>query len=232
VEQLAEWAEHERYKLDIVTRFRQSGRLLEIGPATGGFAFLAKRAGYDVTAIEMSVECCDFLARVAGIHVINSSDEIAALRAADPVDVIALWHVVEHLRDPFEAISAAVRRLRPGGIVVIAAPNPAALQFRILRSLWTHVDAPRHLFLIPIPVMQEALQAAGLRPLLVTTNDLGSIGWNQFGWEFSLANLVSGARAKRKAHQAGRVLTRVLAPWERVEGYGSAYTVVFQRPER
>jgi hypothetical protein len=106
------------------------------------------------------------------------------------------------------------------------------LQFRILRSLWTHVDAPRHLFLIPIPVMQEALQAEGLRPLLVTTNDLGSIGWNQFGWEFSLANLVSGGRGKRKAHQAGRILTRVLAPWERVEGYGSAYTVVFQRPER
>ena len=36
----------ERYKLEIVQRFVQRGKLLEIGPAIGGFAYLAKEAGF------------------------------------------------------------------------------------------------------------------------------------------------------------------------------------------
>jgi SAM-dependent methyltransferase len=231
VELLAVAAEHERYKLDIVGRFHQPGQLLEIGPATGGFALLAKRAGFDVSAIEMSPECCEFLSRVVGIHVVNSKSEVAALRESEPADVIALWHVVEHLRDPFELISVAAQRLRPGGILVIAAPNPSAFQFSVLRSYWTHVDAPRHLFLIPISVMQEALRAQGLHPLLITTTDPGSLGWNQFGWEYSLANFLSSPRLRHYAMRAGRLLTRMLARLEDVEGRGSAYTVVFQRPQ-
>jgi len=231
VELLGVAAEDERYKLDIVKRFRNSGRLLEIGPATGGFALLAKRAGFDVSAIEMSPECCEFLSRVVGIPVVNSRSEVAALSASEPVDVIALWHVVEHLRDPFELIAVAAQRLRPGGILVIAAPNPSAFQFSLLRSYWTHVDAPRHLFLIPISVMQEALKNQGLHPLLTTTTDPGSLGWNRFGWEYSFANFLSSPRLRHYAMRVGRLLTRVLSPLEEVEGRGSAYTVVFQRPQ-
>jgi len=232
VEQLAEWAEHERYKIDVINRFRQSGRLLEIGPAGGGFAFLAKRAGFDVSAIEMSPDCCEFLTRVVGVQVMQSNDEAAALRATQPADVIALWHVVEHLHEPFALLNQAAKNLKPGGILVIATPNPAALQFAILRSHWVHVDAPRHLFLFPIPVMRQILKAQGLEPLLTTTRDPGSIGWNEFGWEYSLANLVGGARLKYNARRLGRLVTRVLAPWEQVEGRGSAYTIIFQRPEK
>src|SRR5256885_500828 len=43
LEELAAWGEAERYKLDIVKRFNSGGRLIEIGPASGAFAYLAKR---------------------------------------------------------------------------------------------------------------------------------------------------------------------------------------------
>src|SRR5690242_20672074 len=42
LEELAAWGNTERYKLDIVSRFRRGGRLIEIGPASGAFAYLSK----------------------------------------------------------------------------------------------------------------------------------------------------------------------------------------------
>ena len=57
----------ERYKIDIVKRFAPGGRLVEIGPARGNFCYLAKKAGFEVTAIERDRRCCDFIQRCLGI---------------------------------------------------------------------------------------------------------------------------------------------------------------------
>jgi 2-polyprenyl-3-methyl-5-hydroxy-6-metoxy-1,4-benzoquinol methylase len=132
VEELAEWAISERYKIEIVKRFRTSGRLVEIGPASGGFCHLAKEAGFDVSAIEMDRRSCEFLATKLGIDVLESADEAAALEGAQPADVIAMWHVIEHLVDPWSMIKVAAERLRPGGVLVLATPNPEAFQFAVL----------------------------------------------------------------------------------------------------
>ena len=40
---LARMAQHERYKIDLVTRYVARERLLEIGPGAGGFAYREAR---------------------------------------------------------------------------------------------------------------------------------------------------------------------------------------------
>lgn len=222
-------AEHERYKIEIVQRFVKSGALLEIGPSWGAFCLLAKRAGFAVEAIEMDRICCDFINSKLGIKAINRDDERAALDEAKPADVIALWHVIEHLRDPWSLITRAVQQLNPNGILVIAAPNPDAFQFGIFGARWTHVDAPRHVHLLPISLLRKKLTGLGLEELLTTTTDPGSLGWNEFGWTFSLANMVKPPLAKRLLRIVGRVLTRLLSWHEGSEGRGSGYTVVFRK---
>ena len=222
-------SEPERYKIDIILNFIKQGRLLEIGPASGGFSYLAKNAGFEVEAIEMDKKCCDFLNQVVGIRAINSHDESAALRKLAPVHVIALWHVIEHLPEPWIMLEEAAKKLLPGGILVIAAPNPAALQFKILGKYWTHVDAPRHVSLIPLSTLTRKMKAYGMQAVLQTTRDAGSIGWNSFGWRESFANFFVHPRAKRLARIIGTILTKVLAPLESREGRGSAYTVVFRQ---
>jgi hypothetical protein len=122
--------------------------------------------------------------------------------------------------------------LNPGGIIVIAAPNPAALQFRLQGSRWPHVDAPRHAFLIPIEVLSGSLERAGLRPLLKTTRDAGSLGWNQFGWEYWISNRFRGPRLQARVRRIGRLVSKLMSPFEGIEGRGAAYTVIYQRPER
>ena len=221
---------HEQYKIDLVRQFVSSGRLLEIGPSWGAFCLLAKRAGFSVEAIEMDPACCDFLASRIGVRAICSSDEAAALNEAAEPDVIAAWHVLEHLRDPWRLLEAAARRLAPGGVLVLALPNPHAFQFRVLGRYWAHVDAPRHLHLVPPRLLRERAEAAGLEQLMCTTTDYGSLRWNEFGWVFSLPHLSSSPFMKRALRSAGSRISRLVSPIERREGAGSAYTAVFRKP--
>jgi 2-polyprenyl-3-methyl-5-hydroxy-6-metoxy-1,4-benzoquinol methylase len=218
-----------RYKIEILRAFAKSGRLLEIGPACGDFALQAKQAGFEVDTIEMDPRCCEFLVKQVGVRATCTADTLGALREAGPYDVIAMWHVIEHLTDALETLAAASARLKPGGVLVIAAPNPEAFQFRILRGWWTHVDAPRHVVLIPLSLLCKHAGQRGLETVLATTDDEGARGWNQFGWERSLGNIVSGNRLRRWMQSMGRFLTRMAMRWDRQEGRGSTYTVVFRK---
>jgi SAM-dependent methyltransferase len=220
----------ENYKLELIRRFVRQGRLLEIGPGLGGFACLAKEAGYVVDAIEMDEECCTFLSEVVGVRVICSPAPASVLTDEGPFDVVALWHVLEHLPDPLEMLAAASTHLTPGGVVVIAAPNPDSLQFRLLGRWWAHVDAPRHLFLVPLGLLVQRAREHGLEPVFHTTTDEGGIGWNYFGWRESLANMTQArGRLRPLARAVGSGLTHVAAPLERTGLRGATYTVVLKK---
>lgn len=221
---------HEQYKIDLVRKFVRSGRMLEIGPSWGAFCLLAKRAGFAVEAIEMDPDCCEFLTSRIGVRTICRNDEAAALAEATTPDVIAAWHVLEHLRDPWRLINVAAARLAPGGILVFALPNPHAFQFRLLGRYWTHVDAPRHLHLVPPAVLRAHAEAAGLEQVLCTTTDQGSLGWNRFGWIFSLPHFAAKPSVKRALRFAGRMISIPAALIENREGAGAAYTAVFRKP--
>ncbi len=229
-EEMSAWSRSERYKLDIVTRFRRGGRLIEIGPASGAFAYLAREAGFDVAAIEMDARCCAYLANELRIEVVHSAEEAKALEGLAPADVIALWHVLEHLSDPWHMLEVAAAKLNPGGILVLAAPNPAAWQFGLLRDRWVHVDAPRHQWLIPAQVLAQRGHALGLASRLQTTRDAGSLSWNRFGWQWSLASGHSSPFARKAAMLAGRVAAAAAWVVESREGRGAAYTLVLQKP--
>jgi SAM-dependent methyltransferase len=72
---------------------------------------------------------------------------------------VVLRHVIEHLRDPREAIARVRGVLEPGGFVYVATPDARALAAKIFGRYWHGYDPPRHLF---------AFTRDGLRPLLST----------------------------------------------------------------
>jgi 2-polyprenyl-3-methyl-5-hydroxy-6-metoxy-1,4-benzoquinol methylase len=220
----------EQYKVDMLRRFVPGGRLIEIGPAIGGFAVLAQEAGYQVSAVEMDARCCRFLRDVVGIETQESDDPAGALRAFAPFDAVAMWHVIEHLRDPAEVLKAAAAAVRPGGVVVLAAPNPEAFQFRVLGSRWTHLDAPRHLFLIPAGELARIGSELGLEVALLTTSDAGTLGWNVFGWRESLAGFAQGRYSRHGLKLLGSLVAGVMRPLDRRDRHGSTYTLVLRRP--
>ncbi len=220
---------HERYKIEIIRRYVRRGRLLEIGPSLGCFTYLARQSGFNAEAIEMDARCAKFLNEVAGIPTVNSSDTCAAVKTLESFDVIALWHVIEHLPNPWETLDAIGKKLNPNGILVLAAPNPNALQFRVLGRYWPHVDAPRHLMLIPYELLVQKMATLGMTIELITTTDEGGLGWNVFGWEYFFSNLCSHRKINRMLRKFGRAVAKLLSPLEKIEGKGSAYTMVFRK---
>ncbi len=229
ISELSKVAEYERYKIDMVKRFASGGRLLEIGPAYGSFIYLAKQAGFDAEAIEMDSNCCKFISETIGAKIMQNNDPAVALESTGSYNVIALWHVIEHLPDPWKTLQAVSTKLQPGGIVILAAPNPEALQYRILGRFWPHVDAPRHLSLIPLRLLSEKMTALGLKTIWWTTRDQGALGWNTFGWVHFFNNITDRRYIKTGLDLVGRFVSVVLGPLERMDSLGSAYTVVFKK---
>jgi SAM-dependent methyltransferase len=69
---------------------------------------------------------------------------------SESFDVIVCWDVVEHLENPGRVLDAFSRWLKPGGLVVIAAPNPRSLSGLITKYTphWFHVWALKNILAI------------------------------------------------------------------------------------
>jgi 2-polyprenyl-3-methyl-5-hydroxy-6-metoxy-1,4-benzoquinol methylase len=143
LKQLELEAGHEKYKIELISRFVGSGRVLDIGAGYGRFVYLAHKAGYQVDAIEINSECCEFITTIIGTRAIVHAQPEVALVDLEPYDGITFWHVIEHLADPWSVMKAAVQKLRIGGWLIVAMPNPESLQFRVFRQYRAHVDSAK-----------------------------------------------------------------------------------------
>jgi 2-polyprenyl-3-methyl-5-hydroxy-6-metoxy-1,4-benzoquinol methylase len=245
-------------RVSFVQQFASKGKLLEVGAGYGAFSYRAQQMGFDVQAIEMDASCCDYMAKI-GIQAICSSSFDSLDNVLGAFDAIALWHVVEHLEDYSGVISILSRHLSPGGVCVICTPNPASLQFKLFRRFWISLDAPRHLYLIPLKVLTACAAKNGLELAFSTASDFEAAAYNKWCWEASLiqwmvsADLVPGAgiraiwgserstvkkcldivrRAglKSVAIGLGRTLNFLLAPLENSGYRGTSYSAVFRKP--
>lgn len=217
----------EAHKVAFLREQVAPGRLVEIGPGEGVFAYAARRAGFEVTAIEMDARACEHLRSAVGVEAINSDDPAAALAELAPVRAIAMWHVLEHLPDPGVVLAAAAAKLEPGGVLALGTPNPDSLQFRVLGARWAHVDAPRHLALVPLDALSAQAATLGLRRVAVTTSDPSGRHWNRFGWEYGLRKRPGTGPASKPVELVALGLTLALRPVEHTGMRGAAYTAVF-----
>jgi 2-polyprenyl-3-methyl-5-hydroxy-6-metoxy-1,4-benzoquinol methylase len=215
-------------KLELACRWvAPPGRLVEVGPGGGVFAYAARQTGFDVTAIEMDERTCRHLRDTVGVETIQSARPAAVLANLPASRVVAMWHVIEHVTDPWALVDAAAANLEAGGALVVATPNPNSLQFRLLRARWAHVDAPRHLFLLPLEALRRRAVSNGLRLAEVTTADPAGRRWNRFGWEYALRRRPAAGPVSRPVAAAALALTLALRPVEDADLRGAAYTAVF-----
>ena len=124
---------------------------------------------------------------------------------------IVLWHALEHLPAPRQAIADAARRLAPGGILVVAVPNYSSLQAKAFGVRWLHLDLPRHLSHLTAEGLLRSLPIEGL--VLVDVSYLRG-GQVAFGWLHGLVGLLPGhpdlyqSVRRSVARERGRVRAR------------------------
>ncbi|MCI0697457.1 class I SAM-dependent methyltransferase [candidate division KSB1 bacterium] len=129
--------------LDLQSANLQTCRLLDIGCGTGEFLATMKAAGWQVEGLERDERAAAWAREHHQIAI--SAGSVEQLSAStQQYDVITLWHVLEHLYDPGQALEIIARRLRENGVLLIAVPNIAGIDARIYKSNWVALDAPRH----------------------------------------------------------------------------------------
>jgi SAM-dependent methyltransferase len=221
----------EREKLEIVNSYARGRRLLEIGPAAGEFLKVAQASGYEVRGMEQDAECTQHIKNVLHFDVDFTNQPAKALAAhQDGCDVLVAWHVIEHLPDLAAFVSAAAQAIsRPNGIIIFSAPNPDALSFALFGKYWVHLDAPRHLNLVPIAALESLMTAHGLERVACFFDDKVGRHLNRMGWQNSLLNFLHRSQGGPGDFALlGRLLSLVMWPFDRIPGRGAAYTVVYR----
>jgi hypothetical protein len=103
---------------------------------------------------------------------------------------VVLWHSLEHMRAPGEALEHAARLLALRGVVVVAMPNAASLQAKLFGDRWFALDLPRHLLHLPAPALLERLRSLGLSPERLSWLRGGQC---VFGWLHGLVGGLPGS---------------------------------------
>jgi SAM-dependent methyltransferase len=129
-------------------------RVLELGPGPGFFgrSWLQQHPASVYMAAETDVSCHAAL-REASIHLIDPHAQ-----QDDPVDLVVMSHVLEHVSNPREFLADATRNLSDGGAVFIEVP---------CRD-WEHksIDEPHLLFFDKAP-MHRLLSTSGFENIRI-----------------------------------------------------------------
>jgi len=105
--------------------FQPGGRALDVGCGGGEWLYLLKRTGIPVIGIETDPQYAGFARNMLGLDVQEASVCEASF-PAESFSLITLFHVLEHLRDPVEALRQCLGWLRSGGHLVVEVPNLAS----------------------------------------------------------------------------------------------------------
>jgi 2-polyprenyl-3-methyl-5-hydroxy-6-metoxy-1,4-benzoquinol methylase len=127
VEQTHWWFRARRHIVwSLVRRYVDGGasrrlRICELGCGTGG-NLVAIAEGHDVTGVECSPEALKLARRSLGDRVRFGRLPYEINSAPNFFDVVWMTDVLEHIEDDAASANAALRLLRPGGIVVATVP--------------------------------------------------------------------------------------------------------------
>jgi len=141
-----------------------TGRVLDVGCATGVFLDGMRRWGWQAYGVEPNPVASAYARERLGLDVVTAELEVAGL-ADEYYDVVTFWDVLEHVPDPRRTLAEARRVLRPGGLLVLSLPSIGSIEARLFGCYWAGWDQPRHLALFPSSVLVRLLNETGfIRP--------------------------------------------------------------------
>lgn len=138
-----------------------TGRLLEIGCASGGYLEQMHKSGWEVEGIEFDRDAAERV-KDRGFSV-----QVATVETARPphgqVDLVAAWMVLEHLHEPVESLRRIRSWIKPGGYLIASVPDANAIERRVFGDKWYALQLPTHLYHYDVKSLEAVLRSAGWR---------------------------------------------------------------------
>lgn len=141
--------------------FSIPGKVLEIGCGPGFMLNVLKKKGWIVKGLERTESVAAFGREKLELDV--TSQDVSDLPECPDYDLIILFNVLEHLKDPLSVLEESSKRLAPNGKIIISVPNFRSLQARLAGPVWLHLDPPRHLFHFTPQSLELLLKKVGFK---------------------------------------------------------------------
>lgn len=153
-----------KWKKNLISKIHRRGRLLDVGCGTGEFLHEMQKAGWAVRGVERDATASQFAREHLQLNVITGGVEVLE-QLHEKFEVITLWHVLEHLYQPKEALQKLKLMLSDEGVLIIAVPNVGGIDAKIYGEHWVALDAPRHVQHFTLSTLQEMAAAVVLKLL-------------------------------------------------------------------
>jgi 2-polyprenyl-3-methyl-5-hydroxy-6-metoxy-1,4-benzoquinol methylase len=205
-----------RRTLRRLERYRQTGRLLDLGCNVGGFLLAAREAGWTPTGIEPSAPVARYGREHHGLEVIANTIERVNLPGG-AFDVVYSNAVLEHLPSPRSVLSEVWRVLRPGGVMTASTVNFASYTGQWLGGDWHLVDPRAHLTLFSPETLRRYFEQAKFEVLSIGTR----------GVRFTPRGAVRLRGLRRLIEELHKLPYSLAARWT---GKGDHVTVLARKP--
>jgi SAM-dependent methyltransferase len=135
--------------------------LLDYGCGAATFLDEARGRGWSTVGVDFTEGVVDAV-RARG-HAAFLVEDFELRIAEHSVACVRMNHVVEHLYEPRRVLGRIHAKMRSGGRIHIATPNPSGVGSRIFGRHWWGLECPRHAVLYRPRVLRGLLLQAGFR---------------------------------------------------------------------
>jgi len=136
-----------------------TGRFMDVGCGSGNIVSLANQLGWQSSGIEIDPIAVKSAQR-AGLNVTEGSYQ-QLIHHQQSFDVILCSHVIEHVYEPLDLLTAIHGSLRPGGLLLLSTPNAQSDVHLQFGPYWRGLEAPRHLSIFSEAILTRLMQQIG-----------------------------------------------------------------------
>lgn len=154
------WREAMDRKVKPILKYKNEGSILDIGCGDGSLLKYMKELGWQSYGIDMNEGSSRYAREVLGLDVLCGRLEETDY-PQEFFDVIILFHVMEHLNNPSEALKRIYSLLKKDGFLFIEVPNFNSFEARVFRSKWVGIAAPVHLYHFTPRTLEKMLWNCG-----------------------------------------------------------------------
>lgn len=165
---LKQWLEYGAEVVDFVLSHGRRSSWLDYGAGGGELLMAARQRGVEqVTGVDLD-SGGRALASERRIDVHRSLDDLYGRR----FEVVSASHVLEHVDDPIETVKSLTKHLLPGGLLVVAQPNPNGLLPRLMPAHWSGWVLSEHRWHFTLRSMRSLFDLAGLNQFSLRMSSL------------------------------------------------------------
>lgn len=161
----------EDHRIKFFRNLKRHGKVLDIGCGMGYFLYACRKHGYEVEGQDVSGDSASYVRSELKIPVTTGQIEEIDIKA-NSMDVITMWHSLEHTPDPRKHLKKAWNWLKPDGLLIVDVPNHEGTDAKKMWDRWNGWSLPYHLYHFTPDTLTDMLSQHGFRT--VRTKDYHS----------------------------------------------------------